>query len=226
MHCSRLYELHFVVFWPLASLLFSWGASRGASLSIVEVYLLFSTFSRKWTLFACKTSHLEAWQGEYVDCNLPFTHSNVITHFDCILWSSASECITFFTHTSPQSRETQIVDTRRARLVCLIHIGFSLLHRTHTPALQWNMSVPHAFGWIQSLVPGNGLLLWVGVQPALPMSVAKPVPRAAVHFPPRCLSAESYFHGIQPTCKWAEAERRTDQTRSIKSPASRLHAPI
>lgn len=75
----------------LASILFSWRAFqllthltsavclRGASVGIIftrlhllfEEYLLFSFFSRKLVLFACKTSHLEARHGDCGDCNLP-----------------------------------------------------------------------------------------------------------------------------------------------------------
>lgn len=148
----------------------------GASVGIIftrlhllfEEYLLFSFFSRKLALFACKTSHSEARHGDCVDCNLP-AHTVIWLHVvlvvDCDVKGVLSVCHPYFPSTPGVS---QSVDRKREWLKCLIHIWFSYcVHtRLHTPVkperptclwLFWQNSVFSS--WKRRIPP------WLGVQP-------------------------------------------------------------
>lgn len=102
--------------------------------------------------------------------------------------------------------DTGSVDRKRERLEWLIHIWFS--YHTHSCTLQWNQSVWHAFacfGRIQhSPAPGKRRLCHCWEFDSLPKLLSDTV--TAVLFPLFCLLETCYYRGMQPACKWAEAE--------------------
>lgn len=203
------------------------GASVGIIFTLLhllfEEYLLFSIFSGKLALFACKTSHSEARHGDCGDCNLP-AHTVIWLHV--VLAVDCDVKGTSVTRTSPQvcwqKEGMGMAQLPYAYLVFLL--------RTHTPAHSSETRASHmplvvlAEFSFQFLETANSALDRSST-PLLPRSMARPPPRLAVHFPLACLS-ETYYHGIQPPCKWAEGENALTKHVPVKSLASRLHAPI
>lgn len=211
----------------------------GASIGIIftlhllfEENLLFSIFSRKLALFACKTSHSEARHGDCGDCNLPartVIWLHVVLAVDCDVKGTSARCVSPVLPLNPE-RLAECWQKEGMAQVPYSYLVFLL--RTHTPAHSSETRASHmplvvlAEFSFRFLETANSAMVRSST-PLLPRSMARPLPRLAVHFPLACLSETYYYyHGIQPTCKWAEGENALTKHVPAKSLASRLHAPI